>query len=376
MDVGRESFSVLIPDGESDFALFVTHCLGFFPGVKVYFLSGERWAPTRLSRYCHAYTFKQIERDADSWLNAIADAVKKNKIDVLLPTGTDAISLAVANRDTLSTFVAVAPLPDPKTFEIANNKWLLARFMEENAIPGPPTIPVTCDDLFETRLQGMEFPVLLKPVSGWGGEGIKRFENALDLRRYLAQQNPEKIVGRFILQSFLTGYLLDVNVLSRNGEMLASTMQRGIIPNKQKYAASGAIKFIKEDRFSAIVHRLVSTLRWSGFANVDTLIDSRDDQVKILEINARFWGSLRGSLVAGVSFPYLACLAALDIPFSMPDYQLVCYVHPKTALREGLARLLGKRREHDFSFAESGLRFLLADPLAEGVRALRQEVGA
>jgi hypothetical protein len=58
----------------------------------------------------------------------------------------------------------------------------------------------------------------------------------------------------------------------------------------------------------------------------------------------------------------------------MPDYHLAHYVHPKTALREGLARLLGKRREHEFSFAESGLRFLLADPLAEGVRALRQEV--
>ena len=175
------------------------------------------------------------------------------------------------------------------------------------------------------------------------------------------------------MQSFLTGYLLDVNVLSRNGEMLATTMQRGIIPNKQKYAASGAIKFVKEDRFSAIVYKLVSALRWSGFANVDTLIDSRDDQLKILEINARFWGSLRGSLVAGVSFPYLACLAALNIPFPMPDYQLVRYVHPKTALREGLARLLDKSREHKFSFAESGLKFLLADPLAEAIRALRQE---
>jgi predicted ATP-grasp superfamily ATP-dependent carboligase len=370
----RESFSVLIPDGESDFALFVAHCLAQFPNVKLHVLAGERWAPIRFSRYCRVYTFRQTGSNDEARLNAIAEVVKKNKIDVLLPTGSDAMAFAVANRDTLSTFVALAPVPDPKSFEIANNKWLLAQFLEESQIPGPPTILVTCDDLFERKLQGMEFPVLLKPVSGRGGEGIERFDDPLDLRRYVAQQDPEKIVGRFIAQSFLTGYFVDINVLSRNGEMLATTTQKGIIPNRQKYAAAGAIRFIKEDKFRATPHKLVSAIRWNGFAHVDTLCDSRDDQLKILEINARFWGSLRGSLVAGVSFPYLACLAALDIPFPMPDYHLAHYVHPKTALREGLARLLGKRREHEFSFAESGLRFLLADPLAEGVRALRQEV--
>jgi hypothetical protein len=92
-----------------------------------------------------------------------------------------------------------------------------------------------------------------------------------------------------------------------------------------------------------------------------------------LEINARFWGSLRGSLLAGVSFPYLACLAALNIPFPMPDYELVCYIHPQTALRYTIMRFMGNRRGGDFAFHETGLKFLLADPLAEAIRALRQQ---
>ena len=369
-----ESFSVLIPDGESEFALFVAHCLAQFPNVKLHVLAGERWAPLRFSRYCHSYTFKQTDPDDEARLSAIADIVKKKGIDVLLPTETEAISFAVTHRDALSTFVAVAPVPDPRSFEIANNKWLLAQFLEENQIPGPPTVLATCDDLFEKRLQGMEFPVLLKPVSAWGGEGIERFDDLPGLRAYLEQQDPVRIKGRFIAQSFLSGFVVGVNVLSRSGKMLATTMQRGIIPNTQKYAAAGAIKFIKEDRFLAIAQKLLSALRWSGFANLDTLYDSRDDQLKILEINARFWGSLRGSLVAGVSFPYLACLAALNIPFSMPEYRLVRYVHPKTALRGGVSKLVGKSGEHSFAFRETGLQFLLADPLAEVVRAFRQEV--
>jgi predicted ATP-grasp superfamily ATP-dependent carboligase len=374
-DVRDEAFSVLIPDGESEFALFVAHCLALIPGIKLHFLSGERWAPARFSRYRRTFTFKPPD-SSDAWLNAIADSVKKKKIDVLLPTGTQAISLAVANREALSTFVAVAPVPDPAPFEIANNKWLLARFLKEREIPGPPTVLVTGDDLFEEKLRAIKFPVLLKPVSAWGGEGIERFEDLASLRRYLAQRDPKRINGRFIVQSFLPGFVVGVNVLSSHGRLLATTMQRGIIPNTQKYAAAGAIRFIKEDRFFAIAQELISALHWSGFANLDTLYDSCDNQLKILEINARFWGSLRGSLIAGVNFPYLACLAALGIPFSMPDYALTRYAHPKTALREGFLRLSGRSREIDFAFGETGLKFMLADPLAETIRAFRQEVTA
>lgn len=369
-----KSFSVLIPDGESEFALFVAHCFAYFPDVKIYVLSSERWAPIRFSRYCNTYIFRQIPPDAEARLDLIADIVKKNNIDVLLPTETKWISFAIANREALSTFVAVAPLPDSKSFVLANNKWLLARFLAENQIPGPPTVLVTFDGFFEKRLQDMEFPVLLKPVTAWGGEGIERFDNLSDLRCYLEVQGPEKIKDRFIVQSFLPGVVVGVNILSYNGKILATTMQRGIIPNTQKYAAAGAIKFIKEERFLAIAQKLVFALNWSGFANVDTLHDVRDDQLKILEINARFWGSMRGSLVAGVSFPYFACLAALNIPFSMPDYKLARYIHTKTATREVVLRILGKHQERGFAFQETGWKFLLDDPLAESVRAIKQEL--
>lgn len=364
---------MLIPDGESDFALFVMHCLGPYRNLRIHVLSGERWSPTRFSRYCHDYTVRCTGPSDESRLNAVADIVKKKKIDVLLPTETKWISFAIAQREALSAFTSVVPLPNLKAFEIANNKWLFAQFLKTSQIPGPPTILVTYDDRFEKELQDLEFPVLLKPVTAWGGEGIERFDSLSDLMRYLQQQDPDKKKEQFVVQSFLPGFLVDVNVLARKGEMLATTIQRCIIPNKKKWAAAGAIKFTKEDQFAKLVQDLVSALDWSGFANVDTLYDTQAEQLNILEINARFWGSLRGSLVAGVSFPYLACLAALDIPFPMQNYELARYFHSKTALREGMMSLIGKSHEDGMAFWETGFRFLLADPMAEATRAFRQE---
>lgn len=370
----NKTFSVLIPDGESEFALFAVHCLGQYPNVKLHILSGDRWSPTRFSRHCQSYTFSEPTADDDTRLSIIADLVKKYKIDVLLPTETKSISFVVAHRAALSKLVAIVPLPDAKGLQLANDKWLLAQFLVEHNIPCPPTILATCDEVFYEEVQALEFPVLLKPITAWGGDGIERFDNLTDLQQHLNQRSSEEIKNRFIVQSLRPGFVVGVNVLAREGQMLATTMQRGFIPNTQKYAAAGAIKFIKEGNFQEIAQKLVSTLRWSGFANLDTLYDSSDGQLKILEINARFWGSLRGSLAAGVSFPYLACLTALDIPFAMPDYKLARYVHPKTALREGLSKLLGKGQPNEFVFEETGLKFLVTDPLAEAVRAIRQEV--
>lgn len=368
-------FSVLIPDGESEFSLFAIHCLADFPDVTVHVLSGERWASPRFSRYCRSFTYKKFNpNDDEARLEFLATLVKKHNIDVLLPTETKWISFVVANLQPLLSFVKVAPVPDPASFELANNKWKLAQFLEEHQIPGPPTLQVTNSPSLEKELEAIQFPVLLKPVSAWGGEGIERFENPASLKEYLKNQKPETLNERFIIQSLLPGVVVGVNVLAYQGKILATTMQRGVIPNTQKYAAAGGIKFIQEDKFFTIAQKLIKALSWTGFANIDTLHDSRDDQLKILEINARFWGSLRGSLVAGVSFPYLACLAALNIPFEIPTYNLAHYIHSKTALRQGVLKLKGQADKNNFNFKETGLYFLLTDPLAEIIRAFQQEV--
>ncbi len=159
--------------------------------------------------------------------------------------------------------------------------------------------------------------------------------------------------------------------------MLAYTMQRGFIPNPQEYAAAGAIQFIRgrEDALE-IGKKLVSALKYNGVANVDMFHDTRENQVKVLEVNPRFWGSLRGSYIAGVSFPYLACLAALGISFPVPDYGLTRYIHPKTAIREGVLTALSKSQHDRFPLEETGLRYMLADPIAETLRAFRQQLSS
>jgi D-aspartate ligase len=369
-------FSVLIPDGESDFALFVMHGFIDFPQVKLYVLSNQRWAPARFSRYCHKYIFKEFGTDVSERFGTIAEIVRRNSIDVVLPVEMEWIAPQDARRHALSELVPIAPVLDSKSFEVANNKWLLFKLMQDHGIPTIPTVLCTLDNDLEKQIRHLEFPVLIKPVTAWGGEGIQYFDNISELQEFLEQCDSKKIENRYIAQSLLTGYVIGLNILCREGQMLAYTMQRGFIPNPQKYAAAAAIQFIKREETLETGRKLTSALKYNGVANIDMFYDTRENQVKILEVNARFWGSLRGSYVAGVSFPYLACLAALDIPFSAPDYELKRYIHPKTAMKEGMLGVLGKSQYGRFPLEETGLRYMLADPIAETLRAFRQQLSS
>jgi predicted ATP-grasp superfamily ATP-dependent carboligase len=370
------SFSVLIPDGESEFALFAIHGFIDFSQVKLYVLSNQRWAPARFSRYCHKFIFKKFGDEANERFDAVADVVRQNQIDVILPIEMDWIAPYDARRQALSELTAIAPVLDSKSFELTNNKWSLFKLLQAHDIPVPPTVLCTFDNDFEQQIQQLEFPVLIKPVTAWGGEGIRRFDSISQLQEFLAQCDPEKIKDRYIVQSFLTGYVVGLNILCREGELLACTMQRGFIPNPQKYAAAAAIRFIENKDVLETGKKLAAALKYNGVANADMFCDTQDNQIKILELNTRFWGSLRGSFIAGVSFPYLACLAALDIPFPVPDYALTRYIHPKTALKERVLRVLRRGRYEKFPFEETGLKYMLADPVAESLRAVRQQLSS
>lgn len=290
-------------------------------------------------------------------------AARQKRADVLLPV-SEAIHDAAARLDVLRREIAVAPVPSVDIFNAAVDKSALAEIMAEHNIPSPPTVCCQPGAQLEQALGDLPFPALLKPAQGSDGSQIRRFETAAALLEFL-DQNPDCTAG-YLIQSYLEGYDISCGVLCQQGRLLAHTMQRATILRPRPFASPAGIQFIKDEQTFEIISRLFSVLNWNGIANVDLRYEQQTQQVAVLEINPRFWGSLLGSLRAGVNFPYLACLAALGIPFPQPDYRLCSYVAGVAAFRNGL---LGGGA--DYTFSETSWRYGLADPWAEGFKLLR-----
>ncbi len=69
--------------------------------------------------------------------------------------------------------------------------------------------------------------------------------------------------------------------------------------------------------------RLLDALGWHGVAMVEFKRDARDGTPRLMEINARFWGSLQLAVDAGVDFPNLLVDAAFGVsPAEPPAYKV------------------------------------------------------
>lgn len=140
-----------------------------------------------------------------------------------------AVAFAAANRAALSTMAALAPTPDLSTLQLVSHKGLLAHFLAEHGLPGPPTVLYTPDTGFFERVASLHFPVMLKPATARGGRDIRRFETLAELRAFCQVNGP--FAEPYIVQSFIKGYDIDCSVLCQDGRVLADplpTLMRGL----------------------------------------------------------------------------------------------------------------------------------------------------
>jgi predicted ATP-grasp superfamily ATP-dependent carboligase len=356
----KDHFSVLIPDGESDFALSVLRCLSQIKGLSLYVLSNDPCARIRFSRHLTQFFSQKGGENDEGRLAAILYAVKQTGADVILPVDQRTIRLLSVEGGTLSQLTAIAPVPDTEAFDIAENKWLLAEFLKKNAIPCPPTILYQTDQEFDQRLSAIPFPVLIKPVQGKAGKGIKLFDNPSALLKFF-----DEYVGseEFIVQSFIRGYDIDCSVLCQEGKLLAYTIQKGFMEGPRPFSPPGGVEFLYDIGTYDIIRVLVAALKWTGIANFDLRYDEQDKQVKMIEMNPRFWSSLLGSLIAGVNFPYLAYLAGLKVNLPKVEYQPIRFIKRNAAIKILTQRFLGKNTDLDFDSTDIG--FWLRDPFPE-----------
>lgn len=362
----KTACSVLMLDGDGDIALSVARCLAQEPSIQLHVLSQRFWAPLVFSRSRASCHVMGKAKSAEQTLEIIHHTVHRTGAEVLLPVTEAAIRFVSAHRGRMPPGLALMPVPEVRDIDTASDKWSLSRHLAQQQLPQPVTKLLTSD---RQNLEGLTFPVLLKPTRGMGGEGIIYCPDLAAFRAYARQV---LATGRpYLVQDYLEGYDLDCSVLCREGKILAYTMQTGFLPNAKPFLRPAGIQFVKDDHTLLIVTQLMASLNWSGVAHVDLRYNQCDGQVKVLEVNARYWGSLLGSLKAGVNFPHWACKAARGESFAVPDYRLIRFVD----VRAVMGRRWAWRRNHTgvpLSLRETGWQTALADPLAEMVSWARQ----
>lgn len=359
----RNIQSIILLGTENILALSVIRSLGReLPEAQIYTYSpfSKSKSISERSRFVRANHY------FESWSDPLFHFKLRNVIhdvnaDVILPVSDAAVRKLASVKNNLQNTVHMPPLPDEAVYDRLEDKYELTLLLKKIGLPVPRTWYLKRN--IAPVINHEQFPLLLKPKSGSSGLGIQTIHNEKELLDTLKSTK----VDDFILQEMIPGNEYGCSILALNGEIKAYTIQH-VLGNKG-FGVATAIRFVKDDKILEQTKRIIKNTQYSGLAHLDFRVDSRDHEAKLLDFNARFWHSLRGSKAAGVDFAYLYCIAAFGVYLEKIEYEPITYFLGSNTVRYYFNKMFNLRAPFEATKqVYTDLWDRLGDPLPEFAR--------
>lgn len=303
----------IVLDGEQRSALAVTRSLGR-KGIKVIVGSGKKISLASCSRYCAtSFQYPSPYDDPVGFINTLLEYVIKCRHSVLFPM-TDVTLTEILLRRKEFPESTLIPFIEYDRYMEVTDKIRLFHLVRNLNVPVPPTFPSTEYDNHKSMMESIgnsEFPVVVKSNvskirtrNGWVNTKVLYAKDRTELSEILSQDIFREYP--FLVQKKIEGPGVGIFLLMRDGDVIARFAHRRI----REKPPSGGVSVLSEsieppsDAMQSAI-RILRELHWSGIAMVEFKIDREQQLAKLLEINARFWGSLQLAISSGIDFPYL-----------------------------------------------------------------------
>lgn len=228
---------------------------------------------------------------------AVANEALRLEVSAVLP-GTEGSLRALTGRENLFRDVPVGTNP-AEALERATDKATLARFAATAGLESPASHEVVDGALPE----GLEFPVIAKPVASVMPEGERYL--SLDVHRVENVQSLRRIVsggGRWLVQPYVAGTLGAVGGVAWEGRLVCASHQ--VSPRIWPVArgiSSYAVTVAPNRTLEEGVSRLLELVGWSGVFGVQ-FIHSKGRSF-VIDLNPRIYGSTALAIRAGHNLP-------------------------------------------------------------------------
>lgn len=308
--------NVLVLDGNERSSLAIVRSLGR-RGINV--TVGECVHPTisSASKFCkktiHYYNPYQ---DQEKFLDDIKEEITKHCYNAIFPTTDVTLFIILKSKEELSNFTSI-PFVPYETYERASDKFRLLQYAKEIDIPIPKTIFLNSTRDFDTINMTISYPVVIKPAKSRllvNGKTIPTSvfyaENDRELKTII-NHNEIFNFSPFVIQEKINGEGIGFFALYQNGVPKMLFSHRRLREKPPSGGVSVLCESIPIDpKIKAFGLKLLNSLNWHGVAMVEFKRSIKDGIPYLMEINARFWGSLQLSIDAGIDFPYgLYCIA-------------------------------------------------------------------
>lgn len=301
-----KSSTILVTDSGLGSAVSIIRSLGK-KGYRVISGSASYGSPGVWS--CHSQeqvVYPSPITDPEGYIDALEQAVKDYNVDLILPVTDAAILPLSAARDRFDGLCRLA-LPEQQALEQVTSKDKTLELAQSLNIPVPQSCLVETVAEALQKAQSFQWPIVLKPRASLIQDNqteTKHFEvryagDDVELEKYMREFEGYCPV---LLQEYCPGTGFGVELLTCEGRPLAAFQHKRL----REVPVTGGASSLREsvplnETLFDYACQLMKALNWTGLAMVEFKVNG--DDIHLMEINGRVWGSLPLAIHAGMDFP-------------------------------------------------------------------------
>jgi carbamoyl-phosphate synthase large subunit len=244
--------------------------------------------------------------DDPAFVDVLLHCAAEFQADLVIPTVDAELGKVSAARDRFAAHGIDLLVENVETLDVCLDKLALVRHCEAAGVPVPATLVFDYESTGDDFAQlGRQF--IVKPRHGSGGRGFAVAHDVADLHGVPRD-------GSYIAQQLLPGAEFSIDVLgSPDGRVVAA------VPRRRDKVDSGiavAGRTFRDDALEDFGRAVAAAIGVTGVVNVQAKLDEADEP-RLLEVNARFPGTMSLTQAAGIDMPLLA--AAARCGYVLPD---------------------------------------------------------
>ena len=305
--------TLLVLDGNERSALAATRSVGA-KAVSVYVGTNQYPCLSSNSKFCkRTFRYSILNGQYDGILDHVKQIGSKHSSVVLFPMTDRTMQFVLSRLGVIPSEIHI-PFGTESSYHLLSDKIRLFRMCLKLGVSLPRSVFSEESKSIKSLIDhkgDFSYPVVIKPFRSvdpkeCGGmkQRVRYARSGKDLARMVLSENISK--SPFLIQERISGPGIGIFLLMYDGQVIGMFAHRRI----REKPPSGGVSVLCESieppkKALEAAIRILREANWNGAAMVEFKWDQRDNIPKLMEVNARFWGSLQLAISAGVDFPYL-----------------------------------------------------------------------
>ena len=296
---------ILILDGDHKNSLAIVRHLGRTGNYRQDIVAHNKQSIALFSKYVNQkFLLPSPKKDPEAFYIQLLELLKRNRYKALLPVSFKTFQICSLHREEIRQYTHLT-ITTSENILLASSKIHTYNLEQELKIPIPETIVLNHPEEIESV--HITYPCVIKAPEEMGANVV---EYAHDRKEMIEKYH--KLCERY---DFSETWPVVQQDIQGKGYGFFAYYEKGVCKDffmhkrLREYPISGGASTLAESHSDKKLmqhgKKILDYLRWEGIAMVEFKQDERTGIFYLMEINAKFWGSLDLALVCGVNFPQM-----------------------------------------------------------------------